>query len=92
MNSATLIPVSYTHLDVYKRQGQGGADVFAGVTDGFSRQTEIAVGVLRWVVDKDQVSPPILQCERPPEIPVAPNVAIDDEEGSVCLLYTSRCV
>jgi len=46
---ATQIPVSYTHLDVYKRQGQRDDDIFAGdhaevTVAGLARMHEVGGG------------------------------------------------
>ena len=100
------VPVSYTHLDVYKRQDKDTALLIKReVSDGVIAPgyTEEALEVLK---QKKKGNYNVIQID--PEYVPAPlehkqvfgvtfeqgrqELAIDDELISNCLLYTSRCV
>ena len=74
-------PVSYTHLDVYKRQGMRLKDkviVITGSTTGIGKATAI-----RCVQEGAQVLIHGLEESWATELV---------DQLSICLLYTSRCV
>ena len=76
--------VSYTHLDVYKRQGE---------LYGFGTPTgkvELYSTIIEKLFDESQALP---YYEEPFEYPVStPEVAEDYPLIMTCLLYTSSCV
>ena len=74
-----VLPVSYTHLDVYKRQDDG--DPVFCVTDLLPHLgTEQMKRPATEVIKGEDLN--LLIGSRP----------FRDDEGSDCLLYTSRCV
>ena len=76
LGSNYTVPVSYTHLDVYKRQVNVRSDRIAfpaSVTPALVRMMPL---------------PPVMD----PPLPVARLLACAGGMGNICLLYTSRCV
>ena len=90
MEDRAPIAVSYTHLDVYKRQdfdllaeGSHRVIVFAFLPVGAAQSV---VGVFIVGIDLD------LFLERRDGVIVLPNAQVGRGQQIPCLLYTSRCV
>ena len=91
-------PVSYTHLDVYKRQELGLEWHLIGHLQ--SNKAEAAARAFGWVQTVDRAKlVAALARHRPAHLPplnVLIQINIDDEASKhgcqPCLLYTSRCV
>ena len=97
--AGTVTPVSYTHLDVYKRQGQCHWQLGHKITDALHRM--ICAGHFLSSIRSGQGPAP-----HPPEYraPPAPwpnghrparrrvRLPFPKWRDSACLLYTSRCV
>ena len=79
--AGTVDPVSYTHLDVYKRQDQVGV-ILVGVTQVGRAGGRVHGGLVRRWGSGHGVG-------RPQSTPTSTTPAA---RGSSCLLYTSRCV
>ena len=85
-------PVSYTHLDVYKRQvvARVGAMLLARVLDGgkyiatLERLRDLGNTVIVVEHDEDTI--------RAADYVVDMGPGAGEHGGKVCLLYTSRCV
>ena len=87
------MPVSYTHLDVYKRQTSEIKKWNKLKKSSVARGQSLKIYV--------QVKEPAVKAKMPKEVPVIQNVASNSEtqekekttaEVDTCLLYTSRCV
>ena len=83
---ACSTPVSYTHLDVYKRQAQGAyeAEVSVRSQSASERNTGFSRGLIQ-VLTK-------LTGERAPQQRPDVGAEVRNAKDYVCLLYTSRCV
>ena len=97
-----FMPVSYTHLDVYKRQHQHKAVLYVLKTD-FALVLEIATVLLEIGVDLCHKRRPHRLFRRTAVLEEAGVVVIleqvdfvgkaqRDVKLDLCLLYTSRCV
>ena len=82
-------PVSYTHLDVYKRQGPTRAQVQAELQQAkvsgqytFGEEGYPAAIASKSSLTAQQVQEQLAQAKN----------AGEDTFGNICLLYTSRCV
>ena len=71
-----LLSVSYTHLDVYKRQGQ--------INEG---KVSTRLALAGWPAAGEE-----LQIARDIEIAKLTGAKLHIQHISTCLLYTSRCV
>ena len=83
----TTATVSYTHLDVYKRQvlsiiGRPRANPAAALTALQATVPPIELGLITFVVNISCLYPTYVRGE----------AYLAAEQGSACLLYTSRCV
>ena len=77
------IPVSYTHLDVYKRQVRHLAEhSVKDAMDAFEHSGEVMA----------QASRTMIATMNPLELPHHLESALDLVRHPTCLLYTSRCV
>ena len=76
------MPVSYTHLDVYKRQLQGKTSLASD--EGMLFIYEEPDTVAFWMKDTD-IPLDIVFIDEDEEV-------ISVKQGIPCLLYTSRCV
>ena len=96
-----LVTVSYTHLDVYKRQGHermvpaDSAPLFKAEQSGAAarRIWKVYVGISALRIEQTQV------CDRWRKRELASRVRVSDTRqvaqcllDMLCLLYTSRCV
>ena len=86
-----MMAVSYTHLDVYKRQDQG-QELVPGSVFGVVYNHQLGLALDRWVIDH------ALEMLRQRQLPttlfikVLPVTLQDKTLAACCLLYTSRCV
>ena len=85
-------PVSYTHLDVYKRQGDRRASAVERASTDAVEAAVLAGSVGRdfsgSVVDVTSKGMPVVQLLDPAVVGLAAGSA----KPGTCLLYTSRCV
>ena len=89
MAAARFLPVSYTHLDVYKRQTQAIID---RMRDEMPRGKPVALAINK--IDRVKAEVLLALAQKMNEaFPFAETFMISAEKGyGVCLLYTSRCV
>ena len=78
------MPVSYTHLDVYKRQGKKMADIV-------KKPVEITVAILR-DAHQSLIATRMTTEQTLPIVDKMDKVGYHSVECWGCLLYTSRCV
>ena len=85
---SSFITVSYTHLDVYKRQAQA-EDLLEGcqVIDALSSLEFYRQGLVRQPVPANDHIQPFIDAQVP-----GLWVYYCCAQSSLCLLYTSRCV
>ena len=77
-------PVSYTHLDVYKRQGKLSFTIYGKETRPANRTSKYVSETLG-VTDPGE---PIVKVDAS----LAPGARVTEQSSHSCLLYTSRCV
>ena len=90
------MPVSYTHLDVYKRQVYMCSYFLSIVTNGFSAMlglVVLAVGIWLSLIHIYTASGDLLESADATGITSDASSANKQEAAAkTCLLYTSRCV
>ena len=93
LKNAGVIPVSYTHLDVYKRQNYALDAGFNPMKDALFMEDSDSPYVNIITTRKgDENSPAIKKLIEALTSEDIRNFIIEKYEGAVCLLYTSRCV
>ena len=83
------IPVSYTHLDVYKRQGTKAAAMDGQLTES---QKAIRSDEMLALNEKHSREYEEAMLGRELEILLEEEIEMNGEQWYLCLLYTSRCV
>ena len=91
-----LAPVSYTHLDVYKRQGGGfaydDAEVIALGKNALKLSPVSEVLVEKSIKGYKEIEFEVMRDHNDTAIVICSMENIDPVGVHTCLLYTSRCV